>query len=585
MRLRIEAGANKFPMNNASQVQTPRTGGQIVVDALLQHGVDTAFTVPGESFLPILDALHDARDSVRLIVCRHESPASHMSEASGKLTDKPGICLVTRGPGATQASIGVHTAAQDSTPMILLVGQVNSQYLGREAWQEIDVARVFGPIAKWATQIERVQDIPAVMRQAFHIATSGRPGPVVIAMPEDILYQQAVVPDVEPQPRVPALASAAQLRRLQEMLGHAARPLVILGGSGWSPASCDAMRQFIERFELPVCTSFRRQDLFDNLHPQYAGSLGIGVADKLAQRVREADLILAFGTRLGETTTSEYQLLKAPRPVQTLVHVHSGAQELGRVYQADLAIHADLTAFAQALSQLQAPESKPWSQSAQSAKAGHVDYLQTLDPTPMPGPLNMAEVVAWLRQRLPADSIITNGAGNYTSWVHRFYAWRQAHTQLAPISGAMGYGVPAAIAAQVVYPQRTVICFAGDGCFLMSGQELATVKQYKLPIIFIVVNNGMYGSIRMHQEINFPGKVFSTDLENPDFVALAKAYGLHSVLVEKTQDFAAAIESALIAGGGALLELRIDPQAITPRTTLTALREKALRQLSIDSHQ
>ncbi len=562
-------------MNNAPQVQTPRTGGQIVVDALLQHGVDTAFTVPGESFLPILDALHDARESVRLIVCRHESPASHMSEAYGKLTGKPGICLVTRGPGATQASIGVHTAAQDSTPMILLVGQVNSQYLGREAWQEIDVARVFGPIAKWATQIERVQDIPAVMREAFHIATSGRPGPVVIAMPEDILYEQAIVSDVEPQPRVPALASAAQLTRLQEMLSRAARPLMILGGSGWSPASCDAMRQFIERFELPVCTSFRRQDLFDNLHPQYAGSLGIGVAEQLAQRVREADLILAFGTRLGETTTSEYQLLQAPRPVQTLVHMHSGADELGRVYQADLAIHADMPAFAHALAQLQAQESKPW---AQAVIAGHDDYLQTLAPTPMPGALNMAEVVTWLRQRLPADSIITNGAGNYTSWVHRFYAWRQTQTQLAPISGAMGYGVPAAIAAQVVYPQRTVVCFAGDGCFLMSGQELATVRQYKLPIVFIVVNNGMYGSIRMHQEMNFPGKVFATDLENPDFVALAKAYGLHSALVECTQDFAAAFENAVNCGGAALLELRIDPQAITPRTTLAALREKALRK-------
>jgi acetolactate synthase I/II/III large subunit len=559
----------------ALQVQTPRTGGQIVVDALLQHGTDTAFTVPGESFLPILDALHDAREAIRLIVCRHESPASHMSEAYGKLTGKPGICLVTRGPGATQASIGVHTASQDSTPMILLVGQVNSQYLGREAWQEIDVAGVFGSMAKWATQIERVQDIPAVLRQAFHIATSGRPGPVVIAIPEDILYQQAVVADLEPQPSVPAQASVVQLNALRAMLGRAVRPMVILGGSGWSPSTCDAMRHFIERFKLPVCTSFRRQDLFDNLHPQYAGSLGIGVADKLAQRVREADLILAFGTRLGETTTSEYQLLQAPRPVQTLIHVHSGAEELGRVYHADLAIHADMAAFAQALAQLKAPESMLW---VESAKAAHRDYLQTLAPTPMPGMVNMAEVVTWLRQRLPADSIITNGAGNYTSWVHRFYAWRLPQTQLAPISGAMGYGVPAAIAAQVVYPQRTVVCFAGDGCFLMSGQELATVKQYKLPIVFIVVNNGMYGSIRMHQEINFPGKVFATDLENPDFVALAKAYGLHSALVERTQDFAAAFERAVNCGGAALLELRIDPQAITPRTTLAALRDKALRK-------
>jgi acetolactate synthase I/II/III large subunit len=578
-----------------------RNGGQILVDALKAHLVDTAFCVPGESFLPILDALHDARDSVRLVVGRHEATTSHMTEAYAKLTGKPGICLVTRGPGATQASIGVHTAAQDSTPMVLLVGQVNSKYMGREAWQEIDVAHMFGAMAKWSTQVNSIYDIPAVMRKAFHIATSGRPGPVVVAIPEDILYQQAVLPDVPPQGREEVLPTAAKLHKLHTMLSSAARPLVILGGGGWTQAAWHDLRMFTERFDLPVCTSFRRQDLFDNLHPLYAGPLGIGVGDKLAQRVRDADLILAVGTRLNETTTSEYQLLRAPRPQQTLIHVHSGREELGRVYQADLTIHADMPAFAHALGQLAAPTQCAWK--GQAAQA-HADYLSTLAPaftsvlppsaSPTPettltltaGPnaaledsfVNMAEVITWLRTRLPTDSILTNGAGNYTSWVHRYYAHRTLHTQLAPISGAMGYGVPSAIAAKLAYPERTVVCFAGDGCFSMSSHELATARQYGLAIIFIVVNNGIYGSIRMHQEINFPGKVYATDITNPDFAPLARAHGLQGARIDHSADFPAAFERALLSSTGALIELRTDPEIITPRTTLTLLRKRAVAQ-------
>ncbi len=553
--------------------QRPRNGGQILIEALLSHGVDMAFSVPGESFLPALDALHDARDAIRLIVCRHEAAAAHMAEAYGKLTGKPGICLVTRGPGATQASIGVHTASQDSTPMILLVGQVNSAFMGRDAWQEIDIARMFAPIAKWTTQVNQIERLPEVMQQAFQVTMSGRPGPVVIALPEDVLYALSACPALDPLPLQPAAVSASELASLQVMLDAAKRPLVILGGSGWNTLASDQVRAFVERFDLPVCTSFRRQDLWDNRHPLYAGSLGIGLSAKLAQRVRDADLVLAIGTRLGETTTSEYQLLQAPQPLQTLVHVHADKNELGRVYQAALPIHSGVPELAHALSQLKAPAISEWQAWTQSAQA---DYLETLTTTPMPGPINLAEVVTWLQTRLPPDTIVTNGAGNYTSWVHRFHQYRALHTELAPISGTMGYGVPAAIAAKLLHPDRMVICFAGDGCFQMSAQELATVKQYQLAIIFIVINNCMYGSIRMHQEMNFPGKVYGTSLENPDFPALAQAYGLHGQLVERTADFPAAFERAVQTGTGALIELRTDPEGITPRTTLSALRQRAL---------
>lgn len=552
---------------------TARSGGQVLVDALKIHGVDCAFCVPGESFLPILDALHDARDSIRLVVCRQEGAAAHMAEAYGKLTGKPGICLVTRGPGATNASIGVHTASQDSTPMILLVGQVSTEVMGREAWQEIDLPRMFAPMAKWATQIDSIERIPEIISRAFHVAVSGRPGPVVVAVPENLLYQAAEVADLGAYRGSQAHAGSADMLQLQELLAAARQPLLLLGGGGWTAQACQEIQSFVHAYDLPVATGFRRQDLFDNRHPNYVGDVGIGVSAKLARRIMDADLILAIGGRLGETTTSGNTLIEAPRPKQKLIHVHADSAELGRVYQSDLPIHAGTAKFAAALRDLPAPQTSSWSVWTQAARA---DYLEHLQPPPMPGSLDLGRVMAYLNERLPQDAIVTNGAGNYTSWVHRFYQYRGFRTQLAPASGVMGYGVPAAIAAKLVHPERVVVCFAGDGCFLMNGQELATVKQYRLPVIFVVVNNGMYGSIRMHQEINFPGKVYGTELENPDFVALAQAYGLDGQLVENIADFAAAFERALSAGKGALLELRTDPQAITPRATLSALREQAL---------
>ncbi|GAA4329566.1 thiamine pyrophosphate-binding protein [Pigmentiphaga soli] len=559
---------------SAPSTPTPRSGGRILVDALKVHGVDHAFCVPGESFLPALDALYEARDAIRTVICRQEGAAAHMAEAYGKLTGRPGVCLVTRGPGATNASIGVHTASQDSTPLVLLVGQVGTGQLGREAWQEIDVRTMFGAMAKWATQVDHIERMPEIIGRAFHVAVSGRPGPVVVALPEDVLYREAEVADTAPYRRVQPNPAPADLARLQALLAQARRPLAILGGGGWNAEGCAGIRAFAEAFRLPVCTAFRRQDLFDNTHPLYAGDLGVGVSPALARRVREADLLIAIGARLGETTTSGYTLLGVPRPAATLVHVHQDPAELGKVYEADLAINAGLPEFAQAAAAL-APASAPawrdWSDALQA------EYADTLAPGPMPGPVDLGQVFTQMRRALPADAIVTNGAGNYTGWLHRFHQYRGLRTQLAPASGVMGYGMPAACAAALLHPGRKVVCVAGDGCFLMNGQELATVKQYRLPIVFVVVNNGMYGSIRMHQELHYPGRVFGTDLENPDFAALAAAYGVDGQVVERTEDFAPAFERALAAGRAALIELRTDPEAITTRATLTALRDKAMR--------
>ncbi|VCU68922.1 Acetolactate synthase isozyme 2 large subunit [Pigmentiphaga humi] len=555
-------------------IPTPslRTGGQILVDALKIHGVDHAFCVPGESFLPALDALHAARDSIRTVVCRQEGAAAHMAEAYGKLTGKPGVCLVTRGPGATNASIGVHTASQDSTPMVLLVGQVGTGLLERQAWQEIDVRAMFGSLAKWATQVDHLERLPEMMNRAFQTAVSGRPGPVVVGLPEDVLYQHLDVADTRPFVPVQPQPGTEDMERLRGLIERSRRPLLVLGGGGWSADACDDMRAFAQAFQLPVGTAFRRQDLFDNTHPNYAGDIGVGVADTLAQRVRQADLVIAVGARLGETTTAGYTLLGVPDMEARFVHVHPAIDELGKVYRPDLAINAGMAAFAAAASRLAPPADPVWSDWTRSANA---DYLATLAPPAMPGTLNLGEVVRHLRERLPADAIVTNGAGNYTGWIHRFFQYPGFRTQLAPASGVMGYGTPAACAAALLHPDRTVVCFAGDGCFLMNSQELATARQYGLRVVFIVVNNGMYGSIRMHQEIHYPGRVFGTSLENPDFPALAAAYGIEGHLVERTADFAACFERALAAPHGALIELRIDPEAITPRTTLSALRRKS----------
>jgi acetolactate synthase-1/2/3 large subunit len=551
-----------------------RSGGRVLVDQLRIHGVDTAFCVPGESYLDVLNALHDHKQDIRLIVCRQEGGAAFMAEAYGKLTGKPGICLVTRGPGATNSSIGVHTAFQDSTPMILFIGQVGGDVVEREAFQEVDYRRMFGQMAKWVAQIDRAERIPEFLSHAFHVAVSGRPGPVVLALPEDMLVSQVQVADARPYQRVKAHPGAADLDRMREMLGEAERPLVILGGGDWNPAACADIRAFVEANNLPAACSFRRQDLLDNRHPNYCGDVGIGISPALAERVRNADLILAIGPRLGEMTSGGYTLFGIPDPKRRMVHVHPGAEELGRVYRADLMLNAGMPEFARAAATLPPVDSSRWRDWTHGAREG---YVANLKHGPMAGPMDLGEVMAFLRTRLPENAILTNGAGNYSGWVHRFYQYTGFRTQLAPTSGAMGYGVPSAVAAKVVHPDRVVVSFSGDGCFLMNGQELATAAQYRLPVLFIVVNNGMYGTIRMHQEREYPARVHGTALENPDFAALARAYGLHGELVQATAEFAPAFERALGSGKPALLELRIDPDVITTRTRLSAIREQATK--------
>lgn len=549
------------------------TGGQILVQSLLGQGVDHVFCVPGESHLAALDALYDVRDRIRLVVCRQEGGASNMAEAYGKLTGRPGVALVTRGPGAANASIGIHTAFQDSTPAILLVGQVRRDFADREAFQEIDFRRMFGPMAKWAAQIDDPRRIPEYLSRAFHTAVSGRPGPVVLALPEDVLTERAEAPAAPRHQRSAAAPAPERLARLEALLGRARRPIAILGGSGWTAEACADLRRFAEAFELPVACAFRFQDLFDNGHRLYAGDVGIGINPRLAQRIRDADLVLALGPRLGEMTTGGYVLLEVPAPRQTLVHAHAGAEELGRVYAADLPIHAGMPELGAALARLRPAAPPPWGGETAAARA---DYLGWSAPVRVPGPLQMAEVVKHLGERLPSDAILANGAGNFSTWLHRFHRYRCFRSQLAPTNGAMGYGLPAAIAAKSVHPERTVVAFTGDGCFLMTGQELATAVRHRLAVVALVVNNGIYGTIRMHQERSYPGRVHGTDLANPDFAAYARAFGALGEVVEATEQFPPALERALAAGGPALIELRLPEEVITPSTTLSAIREKAL---------
>ncbi len=547
-----------------------RSGGQLLVDQLMIHGADLAFCVPGESYLPVLDALYEHRMAIRLITCRHEGGAANMAEACGKLTGKPGICFVTRGPGATNASIGVHTAFQDSTPMILFVGQVGSDFVEREAFQEIDYRRMFGEMAKWVAQIDRADRIPEFIARAYQVATSGRMGPVVLALPEDMLAARVDVADARAWQRVTTAPGEHALLRLSGLLQNAERPFVIAGGSGWDAESCADLRHFIEAQHLPIGCAFRFKDLFDNAHPNYAGDVGIGINPKLAARIKSADLLIALGPRLGEMTTGGYGLINAPVPMQKLVHIHAGAEELGRVYQADLMINASMSAMARAMAAMprvtRADIAEGWTRDA------NADYDAWQARKETPGSVQMWDVMQHLERVLPPDAILTNGAGNYATWVHRFHRYRGFRTQLAPTSGAMGYGVPAAIGAKALHPDRTVVAFAGDGCFLMTGQELATAVQYGLNVIFIVVNNGMYGTIRMHQEREYPGHVHGTTLVNPDFSAYARAFGAHGEVVENTGEFAPALERAMRAGKPALIEIRIDPEAISPNTTLAAIR-------------
>ncbi len=556
----------------SSGAKTMRQGGRILVDQLVIHGAELAFCVPGESYLPVLDALSDVQDKIKLITCRHESGASNMAEAYGKLTGTPGICFVTRGPGATHASIGVHTASQDSTPMILFIGQVDSKFIEREAFQEIDYRRMFGSMAKWVAQIDHAERIPEFVARAYQVATSGRMGPVVLSLPEDILFADAATADARPWQRVESAPTTDVIQRLTTLLQEAERPFLIVGGSGWNRSACVDLQRFVETQALPVGCAFRFQDLIDNAHPNYAGDVGVGVNPELAARIKASDLLMCIGARLGEMTTGGYELVNAPIPAQKLVHIHASAEELGRVYQADLMINATMPAAIRLLAAL--PRNTRAGIEARTAKA-HSALLAWQNRREIPGKLQLWEVLQHLNEALPADTIVTNGAGNYAGWVQRFYRYRGFRTQLAPTSGAMGYGVPAAIAAKVMHPERTVICFAGDGCFLMSGQEMATAIQYRANVVFIVVNNGMYGTIRMHQEREYPGRVHGTSLINPDFAAYAKSFGAHGEVVESTAAFAAALERALNCGKPALLELRVDPEGITPNATLSAIRKAA----------
>ncbi|MEJ1170631.1 thiamine pyrophosphate-binding protein [Variovorax sp. CCNWLW235] len=568
-------------------MSTSQPAGHLIVECLIEQGMEIAFGVPGESFLAVLDGFHAYRERARFIVNRQEGGAAFMAEAHGKLTGRPGVCFVTRGPGATNASIGVHNAFQDSTPMVLFVGDVGSDFRDREAFQEVDYGSFFGPSTKgFAKRVERIDDasrIPEYVARAFSTAMNGRPGPVVLVLPEDMLRTQTAS---RPLPRVDAVqpwSDPGSLRTLRELLLQSQRPLVIAGGGGWTTQAAQALQRFAENWRLPVANAFRFQDTFDNHHPLYAGDVGIAINPKLAQRVKDSDLIIAIGPRLGEMTTGGYTLLEAPKARQKLVHIHASAEELNRVYQADLAINAGMSAAARSLEVLSAPNTLPWEEWAAQA---HADYEANLEPQALAGmpaetprgPVDMAEVVALLQKHLPPDAAITNGAGNFASWVHRYFRYhglaKGSKTQLAPTSGAMGYGVPAGIAANLA-TGRVAFTIAGDGDFLMTGQELATASQHGGKSIIVLLNNGMFGTIRMHQEREYPERTSGTALRNPDFCGLARAYGYAAERVTETAQFEAALLRALAADTGTLIEIPLDPEVITTRGTLASITRAA----------
>jgi acetolactate synthase I/II/III large subunit len=569
-------------MNPAAQ----RLAGHALVEALIAQGIDTVFGVPGESYLAVLDGFYEHRDAIRFVACRHEGGAAFMAEAQGKLRSWPGVCFVTRGPGATNAAIGIHTAFQDSTPMVVFVGQVAGDQRDREAFQELDYRQIFGPgtlgMAKWVAEVHDPNRLPEYVSRAFHTAMQGRPGPVVLALPEDMLTArtaQPVLPKAQPAQAVPTAESMAAMRSL---LAQAQRPLVIAGGPLWTAASARGLQAFAERWQLPVACGFRFQDTFDNRHPQYAGDVGIGINPKLAERVRKADVILALGVRLGEMTTGGYTLLQAPEPQQRLIHWHPGAEELGRVYRAELLMQGSMACAGPLLAELQPPPAMPWHDWTRQA---HADY-EANRVHPSVAPMDMAEVVKTIHRLAPQNTVYTNGAGNFSAWLHRYvpYAGLQHHgrTQLAPTSGAMGYGVPAAVAASLLCPERAVVNIAGDGDFLMTGQELATAIAYgagrHAPLISIVVDNGTYGTIRMHQERHYPARVSGSDLHNPDFAALARAYGWRASFIEHTAQFEAAFSDALQSGAPTLIHIKLDAEVNSPRSTLSALRAAAQGQ-------
>ena len=562
---------------------TTQLAGHLLVDCLLAQGVTHAFGVPGESYLAVLDGLYARRDQIQFVTCRQEGGAAFMAEAHGKLTGRPGVCMVTRGPGATNASIGVHTAYQDSTPMVLLVGDVASDCRDREAFQEVDYPSFFGPSTKgFAKRVERIDQadrIPEYVARAFATAMNGRPGPVVLVLPEDMLTQMTSAQPLARVEAIQAWSDPGSLRTMREMLLKSERPLIIAGGGGWTPQAAQALQRFAENWKLPVGNAFRFQDTFDNHHPLYAGDVGIGLNPKLAARVKQSDLIIAIGPRLGEMTTGNYTLLEAPRPKQKLVHIHASAEELNRVYQADLAICATMNAAARSLEVLTAPVNVPWEAWTASANQDYVANLQPTVVANLPGNIDMPAIVGLLQKHLPADAVMTNGAGNFASWVHRFFMHhglsKGFKTQLAPTVGAMGYGVPAGIAAAIT-TGRVVLTMAGDGDFLMNGQELATAVQHGAKSIIVLLNNGMYGTIRMHQEKEYPQHVSGSHLHNPDFAALARAYGYEGVRITRTDEFEGELLAALARREGTLIEIMLDPEVITTRASLSAIRQTAI---------
>ncbi len=549
-----------------------RSAAEVLVDQLRIHGVRHVFCVPGGSYLAVLDAFHDS--DLTVTVCRQEAGACMMAEAIGKVTGRPGVCFVTRGPGATNASHGIHIAKQDSSPLVLFVGQVARAMREREAFQELDYPEVFGSMAKWAVEIDDPARVPEIVSRAFYTAANGRPGPVVVALPEDMLVERIAVADAPPYAPIETAPGPAEMKQFADMLAAARAPIFLLGGSRWSQEASDRVGRFLQKYSLPVCTTFRRGSIFDQTHACYAGDLGIGPNPKLLARIKSADLVVMIGGRLGELPSQGYTLFDIPRPQIPFVHVHPGAEELGRVYSPQLAINATPTAFAAALEDLKFSRAP-----AGDAKGAHADYIEwTEKPTEQPGSVNFGAVMVWLRDNLGPDAILCNGAGNYAAWIHRFYRFRRFAHHVAPASGSMGYGVPAAVAMKRLYPDRTVVCLAGDGDFLMNGQEFATAVQYDLPFITIIVDNGMYGTIRMHQEREYPGRISATELRNPDFSAYARAFGGFGVSVERTEDFPAAFKAAQASGKPAIVRLVIDPEAITPGMTLGKIRAKSLAE-------
>jgi acetolactate synthase-1/2/3 large subunit len=549
-----------------------RTAAEVLVDQLQIHGVRHVFCVPGESYLAVLDAFHDS--DLNVTVCRQEGGACMMAEAIGKVTGHPGVCFVTRGPGATNASHGIHIAQQDSTPLVMFVGQVARDMREREAFQEVDYKAFFGSMTKWTTEVDDPARVPEIVSRAFYTAANGRPGPVVISIPEDMLTERVAVPDAKPFALVETSPGPDEMKKFANMLSAARAPIMLLGGSRWSQAASDAIGRFAQKYSVPVATTFRRAHLFDSHNPCYAGDLGIGPNPKLLGRIKGSDLVIVVGGRLGELPSQSYTLFDIPQPQVPFIHVHPGAEELGRVYSPQLAIHATPTAFAAALDNLQLPATV-----CGQGPAAHADWIEwTEKPTEQPGAVNFGAVMVWLRENLPPDAIICNGAGNYAAWIHRFFRMRRFGQHVAPASGSMGYGVPAAVAMKRLHPDRTVVCIAGDGDFLMNGQEFATAVQYDLPITIIINDNGLYGTIRMHQEREYPGRISATDLRNPDFAAYARAFGGHGASVERTEDFPAAFKEAQASGKPAIVRLKIDPEAITPATTLAKIRAKSLAE-------